>query len=514
MDPMSGKKRTTALAPRDKELTLISLHCLAALIGLILLMLSHAVVDQDVWHEMALARELFQSGSLPLRDVFAYTPTVDFIQHEWGAGVIAYLLTEWFGGNGLLLLKYGLGVLLILFAVLRLRMDAPPLVALAPAVLLSVNMLQPGFGTVRGQLYSLVAVAALLWFLALDRRGNRRWMGPWLAIFVLWLNVHGGFILAFGILGAAWLERAARGKRDWHLVGLGAAMLAAVAINPYGLRYYPYMVEALTIRRPDITEWQPVWVMAAEFPASFIALALSVLLMAYALRVRGWRDSQGIAVLLLLLLLSVRTSRITMFYGLAFLCIVPGLLRGTPLALWMDRALRRWASIALPVTALFAMLLLGAAWVRKPWSILVPGVPLPGYGAHVVYPVGAVDYLKRHRFQGNLMVSFSVGAYAMWKLYPEAKVSMDSRYEVAYPPELAEKFIRLYSTGEQAAEVLGAYPHDAVLMHVRSPLRQAVEAGDRWRCVYDDGVYALYAKRDSPLPAELGTEPVRNGSIP
>ena len=504
----------TAEAEQTLRLRLIAVLAGVGLFGLVAFLLSHPVVDQDVWHEIALARVLFETGTLPMADPFAYTPTVPFIQHEWGAGVLALLSIDWFGATGLALLKFALGGLLALFLVLRLRMEKTSLVVLAPVTILALNMIQPGFGTVRAQIYSLVAVAALLWCLALDRKGSRRWIWLWMPLFVVWLNVHGGFVVAFGLLGAEWLERAAKGRRDWHLVAVGAAMLGAVALNPYGLRYYAYMLDALTIRRPDIKEWQPIWVAASEFPASVTAFVLTIPVVAYAVYRRGWREVAGLGPLLLLLVASVRTNRLAMFYGVAFLATVPAMLEGTGYAAWADRKLRRWSAAVFPVTAILALLLVASAWQRQPWRVLVPGAAMPAYGKHVVYPVGAVDYLKRHRFHGNLMVSFPIGAYVLWKLAPEVKVSIDSRYEVAYEPAFAERFIRVYRTAEGAGTILESYPHDALLVEADSPVRAEIESGGRWKAVYEDASYFVYARSDSRLPVERNQRASPDGTIP
>ncbi len=41
--------------------------------------------------------------------------------------------------------------------------------------------------------------------------------------------------------------------------------------------------------------------------------------------------------------------------------------------------------------------------------------------------------LKQANASGNLVVPFEWGSYASWRLYPQVKVSMDGRYEAAYP---------------------------------------------------------------------------------
>jgi len=58
---------------------------------------------------MALIRESLAQGHLLKVDPYAYTPTVrPLIDHEWGAGTIAYFATQWLGGRAILLLKFAL----------------------------------------------------------------------------------------------------------------------------------------------------------------------------------------------------------------------------------------------------------------------------------------------------------------------------------------------------------------------------------------------------------------------
>src|SRR6516225_9688268 len=66
-------------------------------------------IDMDVWHQMSLFREALRQGWIPYIDRFAYTPTLSpAVQHEWGAGAIAYLAATCFGETGLQLLRLSL----------------------------------------------------------------------------------------------------------------------------------------------------------------------------------------------------------------------------------------------------------------------------------------------------------------------------------------------------------------------------------------------------------------------
>ncbi len=69
-------------------------------------------------------------------------------------------------------------------------------------------------------------------------------MLAWLPIFVIWLNVHAGFVVGLIVLGAHTVEQAIRGKEWQHLVVLGLGLLGLVVMNPYGVSYYEYLAEA------------------------------------------------------------------------------------------------------------------------------------------------------------------------------------------------------------------------------------------------------------------------------
>jgi hypothetical protein len=48
-------------------------------------------------------------------------------------------------------------------------------------------------------------------------------------------------------------------------------------------------------------------------------------------------------------------------------------------------------------------------------------------------PVREADILALAGARGNLATPFAWGSYLSWRLYPNIKISMDGRYETAYP---------------------------------------------------------------------------------
>ena len=83
----------------------------------------HNITDGDLWAKLAIGETLWNTGHIPRHDVYAFTPDLpEYIDHEWGAGVVFYAMLQWFGPAGLMLLRNRAGAGLARPGVL----DGPP----------------------------------------------------------------------------------------------------------------------------------------------------------------------------------------------------------------------------------------------------------------------------------------------------------------------------------------------------------------------------------------------------
>lgn len=467
------------------------------------------VIDLDVFHQMALARESLASGGLLLTDVWAFTPTLDpVVHHEWGTGAVLYaiVVSAGLGGAGILVLYYllVLATALAVRACARLRgADDVALLAVAPVALaLFALALSP----VRAQLFSLALLAVLLWLLERDRGGDRTWLLAWLPVYVAWVNLHGGFVVGLAFLFAHWTERfaleartggmRAAARATWHLVALGIAMAALSVASPFGIDNPRYLLRALSMDRPLISEWAPLWDPRVA-PGAVPVFALSVLFVVYALgRSPGGVARPGAAVLLVAALGAVQHQRALPIYAVAWACYLPGWIRCTPLQALLDAA---WARrrVAGPVLATAATLAVGARLQGLPGALEIPNHPS---GAGPSYPVGAVEYLRFAGFTGRLATPFDDGAYVLWSLHPKVLVSMDSRYEAAYPAGALEANLALYAGREGWQALLARDSADAVLVPRWSPLNAELPASLGWVSLYRDDDFAVFAPPGLGLP--------------
>jgi hypothetical protein len=268
-----------------------------------------------------------------------------------------------------------------------------------------------------------------------------------------------------------------------------AGMCLEIVINPYGIRYFGYLRRALLMARPYAPEWGPVWNLGSAWTAGFIvAVAVAV----YSVRSIGWRRAPGILVLTATALERAVHRKLLPLFAIAWFCYVPGYLQETRLGKWWTEFGQRRGRFLSMAWIVFACVCVVAAIRQKPWQLVVP---------QPLYPVGPVQYLAKQKFAGNLMVPFRQGAYVSWKLYPAVKVSLDSRYEVAYPDAVVKEIFDFYDGRQGWLSTLRDLPTDAVLIPKEDRVSRLMQETD-WHRVYTDQQFEIYARPGSRLQAE------------
>ncbi len=454
-------------------------------------LIAYNFVDIDIWHQMALIRDSLAAGHLLKLDPYAYVPTIHpWIDHEWGAGALAYLGATWLGPRWIVLLKFAAAFATVVACALRARVTGTDLQLLSICAPLALFLMHLGFlGTVRAQAYSFALAAVLLCLLEIDRRGVRIWIAPWLLLFPIWVNLHAGFVVGIGLIALHALDQAAR-KFPWrHLLVVIFAMVLETSINPYGFGYFHYLRRAIFMARLYSWEWASFLTLGIPLASAF-ALALVIGICA-AWRA-GWRSVQGVPILLVTAIEAALHRKLMPLFAIAWLCYVPSYIQQTQVGSWWLGFYSRRRNFMSLAWALFACVCAVAAVRQGPWKLSVP---------QPLYPVGPVLYLQEQKFAGNLLVPFRLGAFVSWKLYPAVKVSLDSRYEVTYSNTVMKQIFNFYDGRPGWQSTLVAYPSDAILLPKDAPvLREFGSSG--WHRIYRDREFEIYARPGLDLPIE------------
>lgn len=489
-----------ALSSGDAQLRAISLlACASFLCALI----AYNFVDIDLWHEMGLIRESLGAGHLLKTDPYAYTPTIHpWVDHEWGAGAVAYFTTHWFGARAIIFLKFAtaLGTAIACYCCARSRATDFRLFTLC-APLAAVLAYLGFFSTIRAQAYSFLFTAALLWLLELDKGGARLWILPLLLAYPIWVNLHAGFVIGIAFVGLYTFEQALRGRFWRHLLWPLLAMPLEILITPYGTDYLRYLRRGLLMSRPYSPEWSSVLTLGKGLLLAFV---LAVVVAIYAALQAKLSNASAWLILATTAIEATLHRKMLPFFAIAWLCYVPSYLQQTEVGKWwlgFSARRRRFLSVIWAAVAIVCLL---AAIRQQPWKLVVP---------QPLYPVGPVRYLEGHNFAGNLMVPFRLGAYVSWKLYPAVKVSIDSRYEVAYPDPVVKGVFDFYAAEPSWRSTLTDWQTDAVLIPVDAAVRAELRKTD-WHEVYSDRQFEIYARPGLSLPVADWSRSSFQGSFP
>ncbi|MDP9310373.1 MAG: hypothetical protein M3R24_05700, partial [Chloroflexota bacterium] len=227
----------------------------------------------DLWWHMAAGRTMVDEGAWLQTNRWAYTLPYDapYVYQSWLSEVLLYWLWR-IGDVPLLVLMRTLVItasygLVAWHALRRTGQGKAVALALLFAVLIGWNN-----WTLRPQTLALLPGAAFVVVLDafLIRRASARWLVALPLLMVLWVNLHGSFILGAALLALAWFGSAVSTIRrphgadhdPWRLRALtlvGFATLLATMVHPLGVGVFPYVRDLLTDTpsQTRIVEWQP-----------------------------------------------------------------------------------------------------------------------------------------------------------------------------------------------------------------------------------------------------------------
>jgi hypothetical protein len=474
----------------------------ALVVAVLLDAMAKTQADPDLWGYLAFGRLFWESGAFPYHDVFSYVPTLPlWVYHEWLTGVLFSPIYQALGGAGLQLLKYALGLATLAMVYLTARERGGTFVSAALVLWLIQLFPVIGFAPVRAQVFTYCFFATSVYLLE-RARIRQRWGGLWLLVplEVLWCNLHGGFVAGLGVMGLYALGEGLSRRRFWPYLRVMLAAGLVTLINPYGWEYWRYLWAALSMPRPEITEWASLWGAYQKGQIGNFELGYTLGIVGFAglLAVRArWRELSPILSLCLVLYLGLKHLRHLTFFLLLVGAYMPALLTTCLKALPPSRTprpARLWTAVTV-LLALTALLPASKFLSKHPLRLETSHLPTPGSRPGQYYPVGAVAYLESHHLWGKLLTEFGWGEYLIWNLYPRCRVALDGRYETVYPQGVAKEYFDFINQVGESRKFLEDYPPDLILLAPRSKAWAFMGANPAWRRVYADTGAALFVRR-------------------
>jgi hypothetical protein len=468
----------------------------------------------DLWWHIAAGREILQTRTLWLVDAWSYSSAgADWLNHEWLADLIYYGWVSLWGVPSLVYWKWlvVVGAFVVLQWVLYRQSGSAGASFICAALAIAVAA---PFIDIRPHLYTLLNFSLLL-LLTLNRRSP-----TWLLVllFVLWVNLHGGFffgIMALGVLLFPWRDMRVETIRGAVTVGL--ICVAACVLNPSGIQsfWFPltYAFESESPYR-GLGEWLSPWVEGGIRSPLFFWMAGATPLVALAYVVPAVRRNvkipwEGLILCGLTLAMAVTSRRFIPLFAMSFALVAAPLLG---LALTRAREDRWGLALAIPALAF-------AAWRMAPYP-LAAGPAYHYLTAEYSYPVDTLDFMRANNLRGNVYALYNWGGYIHWRSDGDLKVFIDGRADTIYDDQTYLDYV----------DVLGMKPgweskiQESGAEYVLWPKYgyggpaklQLLSRSGRWQRVYQDSVSVLLARRGLPgaRDLQLGPEtPVRDLSV-
>jgi hypothetical protein len=357
----------------------------------------------DLWWHLAGGRWMVEHRTLFVNDPFSYTAAGrEWVNDAWLSDVLLYLWTTAFGINSLVYWKWGLIIAtwLLLFRLVT-RISGDPTASFL-ATLLGIAVAGP-FLDVRPQLYSFLGLVVVL-ELSIGRHRPSAWLP---LVFVVWVNLHAGFLLGLIALPFVLAPSFVQGERKRSLL-IAAACILACAINPHGpsvvIRPFRYAFDPGHPSR-ILVEWQPALSKGAlpcpMLPYGIAAFAVAALIAA-ARQVTGRRDRvvwPALGFGAVTLAMALRSCRFVPFFAMAQSLVVAPVLARTVAPLW--RAVPRAAPAIL------------AAGLGLYWLMPFPKLP---YAFHFLtseddLPVETCNFIEANDLSGKVFAYYNWGGY-------------------------------------------------------------------------------------------------------
>jgi hypothetical protein len=392
------------------------------------------------------------------------------------------------------------------------RLQVGVLCSLVAAIVLGWN------SNVRPQVYSFVLFSVFYWILWQYRDGHRDWLWALPLLMVIWVNLHGAFVLGIGlsvlVLGAEAIRRVVRGPGSDTLAPralgklaliLGLMVLASL-VNPEGHGVYDYVrqLQVDPASQSFVSEWQvPDVKKASDILIFFGPLFLAVMAFLFGGSPLGLTE---LGLFLTFAVFGLAARRNSIWFGLVISPLLARRLAGrewTNLREGMEKAsgpggdghgrsaaLRRLNWLILIFLVSFTVML-------SPW--VGPHLKVGRLRPQLLdssTPVGAMDYIEAHQLKGNIFHPQMYGDYLIWRLWPQQRSFIDGRVHL-----YDEAFVKDYVLAFQDAgweSRLAKYDIEYLLLPKDDENSKAMIEGARtspsWTLLFQDRVSVLLEK--------------------
>jgi hypothetical protein len=466
--------------------------------------------DTDTWWHLKSGQLMWERGEILHADPFSHSVRGQpWINHGWLVQILLWPVYQGLSLAGLALL---LAVIVTLsFALVYFQCEGKPFVAAFTVLLGAVA--SSVIWSIRPQIVSLLLAAVVLYLLdRYKQTGRLRWLWPLPLLVVLWVNCHGGFVIAFLLMGCyiageALNRLTAAAPSRFRIQPLALVTLVsipAVLVNPNTIHMIPYAFQTVSIGELQnfIQEWAAPDFHKLQFQPFIWLLLLTLVAMGLSRRRADWTDLALVGLFGYMGLLSVRNIALFALVTPPVLtrhavAVLDDLATANPRLSWLAAlthtlpAPRPRRTQALLNTLLLALAVIGAGVKVGLDLVRLQDSDVWGQGL----PLEAAEYLRDHDLPGQMFNSYNWGGYLIWSLYPNKPVFVDGRTDLyALNSQVLEDYAQVHWIRPDWPQILDKYGIGYIVTERTGLLDAMLAVTGDWDAIYQDDVAVIYAR--------------------
>jgi hypothetical protein len=449
------------------------------------------LVDPDLWWHIRTGDVILSTHHWPTVDPYSFTVAGQpWIDCEWIGDLLLASVARVGGvlGLGILLMVLSAVVVMALYGFATLRSGNSKAGFVSAGVLCSLAFAS---FTLRPQMLGYLFLVLTLIALEKFRRGKQLaiWFLP--ALFLLWINTHGSWIIGLGAIFVYW----STGLVDWSSGDLETERwtlqerktislvfmlcLAVLPLTPYGTMpaAYPFEVASnLPLGVANVSEWQsmPFGLAGGKM---FLAFILGFMLLQIIFRFK-WKLAE-----ILLFLFGTMMACLHVRFVLIFVPFFAPIF-ATMLARWLPPYSRKKDLFVLNAVLMVAVVI-AVVYYFPSRADLQKRVS-------EAFPTDTVEYMVQHHIAGPLLNNYAFGGYLIWA---NQKVFVDGRSDPYERGGALADYLHISHLMPGAFTVLDRYGIQSCLLAPDEPLATALAALPGWQRVASDKVSVLYVRR-------------------
>lgn len=460
--------------------------------------------DYDLWARLIAGMGVVQGGHVLKQDFLSYTPVHTWFDHEWGSGVIFYLVQHFFPTAGLVVLNAVLIFILffIITKVINLREVKPTsaynlIFYIFAFLAISINVVEP----VRCQMFSFIFFALFIYILELARKGENKALLALPFLMIIWNNLHGGCVSGIGLIILYTVGEFLNKNNFKKYLFILIPTILALVINPWGFSYLEFLINAVTMKRPNIMEWWGLF--HGLHIKSFVIFKIFSLIMilTYILTLGKNLSYKNIDKTKFLIL------GVTLYQAIIHIKMIPFFVISCACFLYDDfytllDDIVKIIKVKFKTSSDF----LGKKFKAKKefaiYTLIIicsaATINTNSFGPILKnnkFAYKEIEFLKINNIKGNLFLNFGQGSYASYKLYPNIKIFMDGRYEEVYYDYMLPVMQEFYHSKVDGTKLMKNFPPDIMIIEKFYPVYKNLLTHKSWSLAYEGKHYGVFLKK-------------------